>query len=87
MICLYALIIQATLGHGSLSKKKEANAYVLTFNSRESILLIVSLINGKMRTPKMYTLYNLIDWLNRTQDPGSRRGPGAKNAFKLGTLR
>lgn len=38
----------------------------------------------------MYTLYNLIDWLNRTQDPGSTRGAGAKNkknAFKLGTLR
>lgn len=30
-----ALTIQSTLGHGSLSKKKGANAYVLTFNSRE----------------------------------------------------
>jgi hypothetical protein len=37
-----ALIIQSTLGHGYLSKKKGANAYVLTFNSRESISLIVS---------------------------------------------
>ena len=67
-----AVMIQATLGQGSLSKKKKgANAYVLTFNSKESILLIVSLINGKMRTPKMHTLYNLIDWLNRTQDSES----------------
>ena len=42
------LLIQETLGQGSLSKKKEANACVLTFNSNESILLIISLINGKM---------------------------------------
>src|SRR4051812_32061667 len=47
------LLLQKELGGGSLSKKKGANAYVLTFNSRESILLIVSLINGKMRTPKI----------------------------------
>ena len=30
-----ALTIQSTLGHGSLSKKKGANAYVLTFNSND----------------------------------------------------
>jgi len=57
------LIIQSTLGHGSLSKKKGANAYVLTFNSKESIILIVSLINGNMRTPKIKALHDLIDWM------------------------
>lgn len=62
-----ALITQSTLGCGSLSKKKGANAYVLTFNTRQTILLIVSLINGKMRTPKIKALYDLIDWLNLSQ--------------------
>lgn len=57
------LMIQNTLGHGSLSKKKGANAYVLTFNSKESIVLIVSLINGYMRTPKIKALHDLIDWM------------------------
>lgn len=57
------LMIQNTLGHGSLSKKKGANAYVLTFNSKESIVLIVSLINGCMRTPKIKALHDLIDWM------------------------
>uniref|UniRef100_UPI001FA6D73A hypothetical protein n=1 Tax=Ciborinia camelliae TaxID=647257 RepID=UPI001FA6D73A len=57
------LMIQSTLGHGSLSKKKGANAYVLTFNSKESIVLIVSLINGCMRTPKIKALHDLIDWM------------------------
>jgi hypothetical protein len=56
-----ALMIQSTLGHGSLSKRKGANAYVLTFNSKESIMLIVSLINGNMRTPKIKALHDLID--------------------------
>lgn len=57
------LMIQSTLGHGSLSKLKGANAYVLTFNSKESIMLIVSLINGNMRTPKIKALHDLIDWM------------------------
>jgi LAGLIDADG endonuclease len=58
-----ALMIQSTLGHGSLSKRKGANAYVLTFNSKESIMVIVSLINGYMRTPKIKALHDLIDWM------------------------
>nr|QBM09619.1 hypothetical protein [Dactylella sp.] len=69
-----ALIIQSTLGCGSLSKKKGANAYVLTFNSKESIILIVSLINGKMRTPKIKALYDLIDWLNLSQNSKQFKG-------------
>jgi hypothetical protein len=27
-------------------------------------LLLISLINGKMKTPKIHSLYNLIDWYN-----------------------
>lgn len=48
-----------------------ANAYVLTFNSKESIFLIMSLINGKMRTPKIHALYRLIDWINNQQSEDS----------------
>ena len=59
-----ALIIQQRLGHGSLSKRKGANAYLLTINNYEGLLLVVSLINGYMRTPKIHALWNLIDWLN-----------------------
>ena len=59
----FALVLQKELRNGSIRKQKGANAYILTFNSKESILLIVSLINGKMRTPKIEALYRLIDWL------------------------
>lgn len=59
-----AMLIQKELGHGSLSKKKGVNAYILTINNIIGLLLIVKLINGKMRTPKIASLNKLINWLN-----------------------
>lgn len=65
-----ALMIQKELKNGSLSRKKGVNAYILTINSFEGLLLLISLINGNMRTPKIFALNNLIalltlgNWLN-----------------------
>ena|SRR5438128_7921435 len=59
-----ALMIQKELKIGSISRKKGVNAYILTINSFEGLLLLISIINGNMRTPKIYALNNLIDWLN-----------------------
>jgi hypothetical protein len=59
-----ALMIQKNLKNGSISRKKGANAYILTINNLEGLLLVTSLINGNMRTPKIHALNNLIDWLN-----------------------
>ena len=59
-----ALMIQKELKNGSLSRKKGVNAYILTINNLDGLLLVTSLINGNMRTPKIYALYYLIDWLN-----------------------
>jgi hypothetical protein len=59
-----AIIIQQKLRHGSLNRKKGVNAYVLTINNFEGIILIVNIINGYMRTPKITALHKLIDWLN-----------------------
>jgi len=57
-----ALIIQKELGFGFISKKKGINAYVLTINNYNGILFIINLINGNMRTPKINSLYKLIDF-------------------------
>ena len=57
-----ALIIQKELGFGSLSRKKGVNAYILTINNYQGILFVISLLNGNMRTPKIYSLYKLIDF-------------------------
>jgi hypothetical protein len=59
-----ALLIQKNLNYGSLSRKKGVNAYILTINNNEGLIFIVKLLNGKLRTPKIYALKNLIDWLN-----------------------
>jgi len=56
-----ALIIQKELKYGSLAKKKGVNAYVLTINSFDGLILFTSLINGNMRTPKIHALNNLIE--------------------------
>ncbi|TVY94562.1 putative intron-encoded endonuclease, partial [Lachnellula willkommii] len=40
-----ALLIQKELGHGSLSKKKGANAYIYTVNNLDGLMLLVSLLN------------------------------------------
>jgi hypothetical protein len=63
-----ALLIQKELGLGSLCRKKGIDAYVLTINSYEGILLIISLVNGKMRTPKIHSLNELIDFFNKTKE-------------------
>ena len=59
-----ALLIQKNLGCGSLIQKKGLNAYVLFINEQKGILNLVNLLNGNMKTPKIFSLYKLIDWLN-----------------------
>lgn len=59
-----ALLIQKNLGFGSLSRKKGLNAYILTINDQKGILSLVNQLNGNMRTPKINSLYKLIDWIN-----------------------
>jgi hypothetical protein len=59
-----ALMIQKEIKNGSVTRKKGVNAYILIINNYDGLILLTSLINGNMRTPKIYNLYNLIDWLN-----------------------
>jgi len=59
-----ALLIQKNLGYGSINRKKGKNAYILSISDKKGILNLVHLLNGNMRTPKIFSLYNLIDWLN-----------------------
>jgi len=59
-----ALSIKKELGHGSLSKKKGANAYIYTVNNLNGLILLVSLLNGNMKTNKIEIFHKLIDWYN-----------------------
>ncbi len=60
-----ALLIQKELGHGSISRKKNQNAYIYTINNLSGLLLLIYLLNGNMKTNKIYVLYELIDWYNK----------------------
>lgn len=51
------------LGKGFIAKRK-TNSIELRFSEKKTILKIVTLINGKFRTPKIDQLHKLIDWLN-----------------------
>jgi hypothetical protein len=59
-----AVMIQKELGFGSISKTKGVNAYRLTINNSAGIIIMVKIISGYMRTPKIVMLNRLIDFLN-----------------------
>jgi hypothetical protein len=56
-----ALLIQKELGYGSIHRKKGLNAYIFTVNNYDGILLLINLVNGKMKTNKLFALHRLID--------------------------
>jgi group I intron endonuclease len=60
-----ALLIQKELGCGSISRKKGVNAYIYTINNYDGLILLISIINGNMKTNKIYALHRLIDWYNK----------------------
>lgn len=84
-----ALMIQKELGFGSVSRKKGVNAYILTINNNEGILFVISLLNGNMRTPKINSLYKLIDFyqdnINIEKKPLNNK-PLESNAWLSGFL-
>jgi hypothetical protein len=52
------------IGKGSIAKRK-TNSIELRFSALKSLKIIVKLINGKFRTPKINQLHQLIDWMNK----------------------
>lgn len=49
------------LGGGNITRDKNSNTVRLTFYSKEEILKVIEVINGKMRTPKILRLHKMID--------------------------
>lgn len=56
-----AYYFQSLLG-GHIHLK--TNSCTLTFKSKKSVLAVIGLINGYMRTPKIEALHRLINWFN-----------------------
>lgn len=59
----FVKLLQKRLGHGNIYFSKRTKTVRLMIRNLEGVLLIINLINGKMRTPKIYSLYMMIDWL------------------------
>lgn len=55
---------QEILGHGNIYKG-DGNYYIYQIQNLEGLKVIINLINGKMRTPKIEALHRLINWLNK----------------------
>jgi hypothetical protein len=78
-----ALVIQKELGHGSISRKKGLNAYVYTINNYDGIILTISMLNGNMRTNKIYSLHKLIDWYNKYKETNIEKKELNNDSFML----
>jgi len=53
-------------GSGSICCRK-GNAYTYTIADGKGLIQMVSLLSGKMKTPKIAALYRLIDWVNEKE--------------------
>lgn len=58
------LLIQKEINYGNIYKIKGKNAYEYVIGKLDGIVLVISYINGLMRTKKILKLYELIDFLN-----------------------
>jgi len=59
-----AKVILCVIGSGFIRIKNKENAVVLTISSIKGHMVILNLIGKYLRTPKIYQVNNLINWLN-----------------------
>jgi LAGLIDADG endonuclease/Cytochrome C and Quinol oxidase polypeptide I len=60
---------------GYIRYKPKDNACVLIVSPVKGLKIIVDLINGELRTPKINQLFNLIDWLNNNHSSNIKKLP------------
>lgn len=63
------------IGSGFIRYKTKNNACVLTVSSVKSLKWVVAMTNGKFRTPKIYQMHVLIDWLNKHHNASIEKLP------------
>lgn len=60
----FVKLLQKRIGHGNIYFAKNTQTVRLMIQNITGVFTVINLINGKMRTPKIKALYNMIDWLN-----------------------
>lgn len=73
--------LSETIGFGNIRIQEKYNACRLTISNTESLIKYVELVNGKFRTPKIYALHNLINWLNENRNTSIQTLPIDKSKF------
>jgi hypothetical protein len=53
---------------GNILRKDKENALVLIIGSRQELINIVQVMNGFLRTPKLFEFNELINWLNESSN-------------------
>jgi len=56
--------IKGILGTGGLFKEKSCNVYIYRISDKDTLIKVITLINGKFRTPKIVYLHRAIDYIN-----------------------
>lgn len=70
-----AFKLMKVLNSGYIRYLKNQNAYRLIINDAQRLVKIVTLINGYFRSPKIESLYRLIDWLNHNTNNSFEKLP------------
>lgn len=72
------------LGHGSLKKKERCNAYILTVNNSEGLILLINLLKKLIKL----ILHKLIDWYNKYRNTTKKKGTDSllSNAWLSGFI-
>nr|ATI20300.1 LAGLIDADG endonuclease [Juglanconis sp.] len=70
------------IGSGFIRYKPKDNACVLVVSPVVGLKKIVNLVNGELKTPKIYQLHNLIDWLNKNHRSGFEKLPLNKDSIQ-----
>jgi hypothetical protein len=80
------LVLKNILG-GTIRHKKESSAYVLVISSISGLSMIINLINGYLRTPKIDQFNKLITWINNNSNNNfSINEPDTSSILKNGWL-
>ena len=53
------------IGYGFIRYKPKQNACVLTISPVKGLKILIKMLNGEFRTPKIIQIHNLIDWINK----------------------
>lgn len=69
------------IGYGFIRYKLQHNACVLVISTVPGLKLIVNLLNGKLKTPKIDQLYKLINWINANHNTNIIKLPLSVSIF------